>query len=419
MMSKIVVFMGKKYINIFFLVLFSFPVAAHSELIYKKIDRVLSGQAFDEAAEPLEGKGEGEPLHAVDLPRSLPFSGATKYRGGSGKDAVGITAQYGENGEPLPQLKEQEPFNKVLPEEKIYKKQYSKENSHLPQLTYKEEYKALLFQAVVKGQVALIHAFTKRLDSTEVQDDEGNTPLMIAVLSNNMASLQVLLGLDAAVNAVNNYHLSPLHIAILKQNNAMSRALLEWEADVNQLDQNKSTPLMLAVQENNQELVDLLSQFGADPNLKRVDGVTALHLAVQNRSKEMVQKVMALKADVNAVSDSGDTPLSIAVASNSTEIVDQLLASGAIIPEEQMAQQKLYQAASYTGNVQILELLEAKKILASLREQKIESIERVNLVEEEQEKAKNTPFAPIPIQKPWFKGTDKVVPKPYFEKSTF
>jgi ankyrin repeat protein len=377
---------------------------AHStELIYSKIGKILSGEVFD-ASNASDGIKKRNEIYKS-------FSKKLQHNSHNVSNALEYPANYGESGLPLPQLKQEAPLNTVIPNQNIYKKQYNRENEHLPRIVYTSEYNDLLFKAVVEGQLPLIHSFVTRLGSTEIKDKEGNTPIMLAILADNMASLQVLLGMDAALNATNSFGLAPLHIAILHNHTDATLALLEWGADVNQKDSHGLTPLMMALKVQNIAIFDMLISAGADIKATAIDGSSVMHFAMQAPSAQFMSRLAKAGVDINQATYSGSTPLQMAVAQNNLPLINTLFALGAEIPDDNEAQNALSRAAYQARNLYILELVEAKRILASLTRGKINSIEPVSLTVDDKE---STPFAPIPKQKPWFKDNGKKLPKPYF-----
>lgn len=99
-----------------------------------------------------------------------------------------------------------------LPSE-INKKQYDAANQHMPIAMYQEDYQKILFDAVALGKLDVIRAMVQRLGTTEIRDKDGNTPLMYAIMSDNDASLKVLLALNASINTSNYNGVTPLDTA--------------------------------------------------------------------------------------------------------------------------------------------------------------------------------------------------------------
>jgi ankyrin repeat protein len=107
--------------------------------------------------------------------------------------------------------------------------------------------------SIVKQVLAL-----QSIDLT-VKDDNGKSPLHIAVLQNtsrkNSESIvHLFLEAHANVSAVDNNKQTPLHIAMLSKDIQSVRELVEFEAPKDVLDKNLSSPMSLSE--------DLESTFG-------------------------------------------------------------------------------------------------------------------------------------------------------------
>ena len=87
------------------------------------------------------------------------------------------------------------------------------------------------------------------------KDTAGNTPLMVAVLKENLVSIDILLSNKADINTINNEGKTPL---IKATDINVLRQLIEAGADINIADANYLTALMLAVKSNKADFVSAL-----------------------------------------------------------------------------------------------------------------------------------------------------------------
>jgi ankyrin repeat protein len=99
--------------------------------------------------------------------------------------------------------------------------------------------------SIVKQVLAL-----QSIDLT-VKDDNGKSPLHIAVLQNTSrhkseSIVQLFLVAHANVSAVDNNKQTPLHIAMLNKDIQSVRELVEFEAPTDVLDKNLSSPMSLS-----------------------------------------------------------------------------------------------------------------------------------------------------------------------------
>ena len=130
----------------------------------------------------------------------------------------------------------------------------------------------------------------------EAKDDDGQTPLMVAVHK----------GIVVTVNF-----------------------LLEKGADVEAKDNRGQTPLMVAVQKCTAETMNLLLEKGADLEARNGHGQTPLIFAAQRSTPAIIHLLLKNGADLEATDDNGHTPLVVAVRSGRCENVEYLLERGA------------------------------------------------------------------------------------------
>lgn len=123
---------------------------------------------------------------------------------------------------------------------------------------------------------------------------------------------------------------TPLMVAALEGETATVKRLLSGGADVNERDEGGRTALMFAVSNRHGDCAKALLEHGADLNAKANDGATALILAVSSGDCEVVQDLLSKGADVMAkVPQSGKTAWEIAKEKGYSEIVRLLEVAGA------------------------------------------------------------------------------------------
>ncbi|XP_046551958.1 putative ankyrin repeat protein RF_0381 isoform X2 [Haliotis rubra] len=150
------------------------------------------------------------------------------------------------------------------------------------------------------------------------QDDNGNTPLMMAVAAGHDISLLLTTGAD--VNSKNKSGKTALHF--VSENGCgfdtiIIQKLIAAGADVNAQDDNGNSPLMMAVKEGRD--ISRLLTAGADVNSKNTSGKTALHFVSEGNRSFRSQKpisvhhLIAAGADVNAQDNVGNTSLHMCI----------------------------------------------------------------------------------------------------------
>lgn len=202
-----------------------------------------------------------------------------------------------------------------------------------------------------------------------IQDEDGYSPLHLAVDLNREVVVKALLAKGANVNTINDAEATPLHTAIRKGSPALIENLLNVEdIDINVRDNNGNTPLYLAVLEEKQKAIEILVAKGANATIKNNYRYTPLYLAITKKSPQIIGAVLAAKdinvhakdsddqtllhqstgrggmvakfiietlvfkgADVNAINIDGETPLHLAAMGGETSVlaIETLIAKGA------------------------------------------------------------------------------------------
>jgi hypothetical protein len=146
-----------------------------------------------------------------------------------------------------------------------------------------------------------------------------------------------LTGLDGAhlTAACDSQGNQPLHLAVLYDQVANARLLLEAGAPVDGRAAKGGTPLMLA---ESTDMAELLLAHGASVSARDKHGETPLHEAgvysLGNQSnpdghRRVAELLIGHGADVNATDGSGDTPLATAAQSGRAALIQLLLDHGA------------------------------------------------------------------------------------------
>jgi len=153
-----------------------------------------------------------------------------------------------------------------------------------------------------------------------------------AVMQQDPARLERLLGKSADVNAAQADGTTALHWAAYHADAATVRRLLAAGANPASHTDTGITPLTLACEAGSAAVVKLLLDAGADANQTLSHGETPLMMAARTGSVGVMQELLAHGAKVDArESLRGTTPLMWAAANRNTEAVRLLIAKGADI----------------------------------------------------------------------------------------
>ncbi|KAA0717893.1 NF-kappa-B p100 subunit DNA-binding factor KBF2 [Triplophysa tibetana] len=239
-------------------------------------------------------------------------------------------------------------------------------------LTAKSTARALL-QYCSSGDVRPLLNLQRHLCG--VQDENGDTPLHLAIIHQKPAVVQQLIHLmtkspqQKSINKFNNLSQTPLHLAVITKQPKLVEILMRIGADPSLLDRDGRTalhlaahtgdetilrvvlgmlgerndnlvncadfsgqyPVHIAVKKDGEHCLKLLVEAGAKINMpEQKSGYTALHLAVRdNLLKVACNLITELKADVNACTYGGNSPLHLAASQGSPHLCSMLIAAGA------------------------------------------------------------------------------------------
>ncbi|XP_014233514.2 ankyrin-1-like [Trichogramma pretiosum] len=181
----------------------------------------------------------------------------------------------------------------------------------------------------------------------DAQDNEGWTPLLVAIYQGNINLVECLLRRGARPNLADNKKITPLH-AICKRKNGddgLLKRFFEINDELNQLvevdakNEEGSTPLHLALSHACKKMNQLLLQRHADPNLANAEGHTPLHVICQREDDDVdLVKMLFEMSDklnkpiqIDARDKFGCAPLHLALNGGHEQIAEWLLRRGADI----------------------------------------------------------------------------------------
>lgn len=170
--------------------------------------------------------------------------------------------------------------------------------------------------------------------ASEPQDAQGNTPLLRAVVHNDVASARQLIDAGADVNAKNAIQDSPYLLAGAEGRLEILELTLAHGADLRSTNRYGGTALIPACERGHVEVVKRLLAAGVDPDHINNLGWTGLLEAILlsdggPRHQAIVKLLIDGGADVNLADRDGVSPLQHARERGQQAIVALLLAAGA------------------------------------------------------------------------------------------
>ena len=182
-----------------------------------------------------------------------------------------------------------------------------------------------LMVAVKSGDISVINGLLAYGADPNIQDNDGWTAAMHAVRSNEPKIFRLLGKYQADFNLVNHDELTALAMAVIDNKANAAVAMLDNHANPDfAMGLAKYNALMLAVTKNNQQMAQTLLQYKADPNAKNTFGVTALMAAAQANLDMMVSLLVKAGANVNAKNAEGKTALALAKEHDAEKAIELL-----------------------------------------------------------------------------------------------
>ncbi|XP_041032627.1 B-cell lymphoma 3 protein homolog [Carcharodon carcharias] len=197
------------------------------------------------------------------------------------------------------------------------------------------------------------------------QDEDGDTPLHIAVVQEDGTMVEKLIQLlvlgKKDLDIYNNLRQTPLHLAVITKQSSIVRQLVANGASRVLLDRNGQTAVHLACEHSSLECLQSLLASAPERielEIRNYDGYTPLHVAVNSHHREIVAHLLAQGADIDAADiKSGRTPLVHAVESNCMDMVNLLLEHGANVNLQTYSGNTALHSSSGRGLMEIVKVL--------------------------------------------------------------
>ncbi len=191
--------------------------------------------------------------------------------------------------------------------------------------------------AASKGHLNIVeYLLEKGADINAKTGSNGNTALIIAILSKEDQTAKLLIMNNANVNIQNNIGGTALHCSVNRFDYKIEiiKRLLEKGANPNLRTtggrEKGWTPLMFAATIGEGiELVKLLIEKGADINVTSKSGNSPLLNATKNNNTKLAIWLIEKGANINVQAENGNTPLIYATSKNNTELTNLLIEKGA------------------------------------------------------------------------------------------
>ena len=163
----------------------------------------------------------------------------------------------------------------------------------------------------------------------EEQDDNGNTPLLIACIGSNLNIIKYLINNNANIYHKNNLGESSILLGTEKDY-LIPEYLIVNGSNLSEIDYKGHTPLMKAIETKNLDLIEWMYNNGASLSTKALNGDTPLlHAVKQGSCKKIVEWLLEQNANVNESNNKKNTVLHIAVSQRCIDLLPIFLQYGA------------------------------------------------------------------------------------------
>lgn len=186
---------------------------------------------------------------------------------------------------------------------------------------------------IAESRIDMIKLLIDNKANINYSDDDGFTPLNIAIESGDMELTKFLITNGANVNSLMQDGVSLIGYAIAQNNMDLLQILIENGANVNYTvgDSWAKTPLMTASRLGLDNVVRILLTRNVDINAVDINGNTALHTAALNSQLSVVKLLLEKNPNLDIQNKVGNTALHLAVISGNIDIVGELVLKGANI----------------------------------------------------------------------------------------
>ena len=195
----------------------------------------------------------------------------------------------------------------------------------------KDELLIAIKSPIVESRINMMKLLIDNKANINYTDENGFSPLNIAIESGDMELTKFLITNGANVNSLMQDGVSLIGYAIAQNNMDLLQILIENGANVNYTngDSWADTPLQTASRLGLDNVVRILLTRNADINAVDMNGNTALHTAALNSQLSIVKLLLEKNPNLDIQNKVGNTALHLAVISGNIDIVGELVLKGA------------------------------------------------------------------------------------------
>ncbi|TDP85636.1 ankyrin repeat protein [Halanaerobium saccharolyticum] len=218
-----------------------------------------------------------------------------------------------------------------------------------------------IMAAVMNNNLELVKLFYRDHSNINEKTNYGDTAMLYAAKFGDVELIHFLIDKGAKVIDKDDDNITTLMHASRYNNYEVVKTIIDKDARVNKRDSSGRNAIYYAATYNtDSKIINLLVENGADVNSKNKKGLTPLMRASAFNNYEVVKALIDHGADINSKTESGFTPILYAAKySNNPEVIDILVENGAEIKGGLFSDvpNPLYQSAKYNNNSEITKKL--------------------------------------------------------------
>lgn len=216
-----------------------------------------------------------------------------------------------------------------------------------------------IFNSIRSGNENELKTLLKNGEDAEQFNENGLTPLWMAVFKNDTTSVKILIENGADVNGLTKKGLTPIIVGSMANATESVRILIKNGADVNWKSAvvGNQQPIRFASKKGTIELIKMLLDAGADMESNAKDGVTPLLAAVYANNYSLAKFYFEQGAKVNILARDGECIIHEAIKTKNPEMVKLALQYDCPLNFNDGRGFNTQQIANATGNKKIMNLI--------------------------------------------------------------
>uniref|UniRef100_A0A1I8H0B8 ANK_REP_REGION domain-containing protein n=1 Tax=Macrostomum lignano TaxID=282301 RepID=A0A1I8H0B8_9PLAT len=228
------------------------------------------------------------------------------------------------------------------------------------------------------GHEAMVEALLLAQADPDLPDQDGQTPLYVAVKFRHLSVVKLLISAQANVNFKDDVETTALHLAVSRGYTEIVAAIsvsnqvnsdqkqihvgpligcYEAQADVSHVTRYSTTPLYIAAQNGRKDILTALIKAGANTDDQQKQGASALYIACQKGHAAIVDVLIKAQANPDLQAAEGETALFVASQNGHNGIVNKLISVPAALDLQRISGLTAMGIASQNGHFTTVQML--------------------------------------------------------------